>query len=437
LKNYIGFVNDHSGSMAGIANAAIADYNANITATKNAASREMLDTVVSVVGVGIGNNGYGVKRQVVISNPHVLRPVDSWSVDGGTPLWDGIGDMINLLKNLPDANDQNVSFLVLVTTDGDELHSRIWTYRQLSEEITRLQKTGRWTFVFRVPKSGGVRASLLGLGVPPDNIQMWDTSAAGMSASTVATTQAMDAYYTARSAGAKSSTVFYANATNVNTGALKEIDPKEFSLYVVPDHDMGIWISDFILSKRMQYLKGAAFYQLTKTEARVTPNKLILVRDRATGKVYAGNEARQMIGLPTTSNARLHPNDHGNYDIFIQSESWNRKLVGGTGVVYWEKQGVPFTSEDIAKFTAKPAVQAPALVHLPVVTPTNKPTPSPIPVTKKQAEPTVNGKPVKFFDKREDAREYARANGKQVQDGGTSGLYWVDMPAGKRWFVFL
>ena len=47
-KNYIGFVNDHSGSMWCLAEAAIKDYNANIKAIKDAATKEMLDIVVSV-----------------------------------------------------------------------------------------------------------------------------------------------------------------------------------------------------------------------------------------------------------------------------------------------------------------------------------------------------------------------------------------------------
>jgi hypothetical protein len=61
MKNYVGFVNGHDGSMMSLAVAAAKDYNANITAVKDAATIEMLDTVVSVVGIG----GYEVKRQVV------------------------------------------------------------------------------------------------------------------------------------------------------------------------------------------------------------------------------------------------------------------------------------------------------------------------------------------------------------------------------------
>ena len=126
MKNYIGFVNDHSGSMQGLARAAILDYNANIAAVKDAATREMLDTVVSVVGIGLKNPAeYAcqVLRQVVISNPHVLKPIFAWPTPGGTPLYDGIGSMIELFQSLPDINSPDVSVLIVVTTDGEEAHS--------------------------------------------------------------------------------------------------------------------------------------------------------------------------------------------------------------------------------------------------------------------------------------------------------------------------
>lgn len=398
MKNYIGFVNDHSGSMDSIRNAAMRDYNTNITAIKNAATREMLDTVVSVVGIGLGSTG--VQRQVQISNPHVLKPVTTWPCPGGTPLYDGIADMIELLSGLPDAKDPNVSFLVLVTTDGDEQHSVKHNQLTLKAMIENVSKTGQWTFAFRVPKNAN-RSKITALGIALDNIQFWETTSEGMHASTQVTTQAVDNYFTARSSGLRSTNAFYANAAQVNTQVLKDVT-SEVSLYLVPHADNGIEIRDFVLKHRMQYLKGSAFYQLTKTEARVQHTKLILVRDRNTGKIYAGKEARQMIGLPDDRNARLHPGDHKNYDLFIQSSSVNRKLVGGTGVVYWDAIGVAFTEADLAYLKPKPVQQANGVLQLPAVAPTNRPTPSPIP---KQSAPKFV-----YFAKREEARKYCRDN---------------------------
>lgn len=419
-KQYIGFVNDHSGSMAGSrAKAAIGDYNVTIGAVKDAASREMLDTIVSVVAIGIGKDsagreGFGTTRQVVVSNPHVLKPITNWPTPGGTPLYDGVGNMIELFKSLPDYANENVSFLVMTTTDGEEGHSSKYNARTLSQEIANLTNTGRWTFVFRVPK-GHSRQITDRLGVSVDNVQEWETTAEGMAKSTVATTQAINSFYSARSAGAKGSNVFYANAANVTAADVKSalVDiSKEIKLFVVPASvgDKGIEIKPFVEAVNAgQFLKGSAFYQLTKTEPRVQDTKLIIIRDRTNGKAYSGAQARDMIGLPKVGTVRLHPGDHGNFDLFIQSTSVNRKLVGNTGVIYWEKIGVPFTAADTAYLNGpvsakKPAPKAPVVVQLPAVTPTNKPTASPL-------VPTPN----RTYHA---SRSVARATGKRVFDNG-------------------
>jgi hypothetical protein len=420
MKNYIGFVNDHSGSMHHLARAAIADYNANIAAVKNAASSEMLDTVVSVVGVGVPMNAM-VTRQVQISNPHVLKPITSWSTNGGTPLYDGIGSMIELLAGLPDANNDDVSMLIMVTTDGEEMHSSKYTADSLRDLIAKVSASGRWTFVFRVPKGANLN-KITALGIHRGNIQQWETSSAGMAASTQVTAQAMSSYFSARTNGLRASSAFYANASAVNLAALEDIS-KKVSLYVVPQEANGIEIRDFILTKRMDYLKGAAFYQLTKTEAKVSHTKQVLVRDRATGKIFAGSEARNMIGLPNDRNARLHPGDHKNFDLFIQSESVNRKLVGGTGVVYWKELGVPFTEADLAYLKPKVVVATPAPVQLPAVAPTNRPTKSPIPVTPRN----------EYFETREEARTYCGAHNIRQSEIQKNANSLADKS--RRWFV--
>jgi hypothetical protein len=428
-KNYIVFVNDHSGSMDDLARAAMRDYNANIASIVNAANTEKLDTIVSVIGLGYPS-GNTITRQVVISNPHVLHPKTDWPTLGGTPLFDAIGEAIKLHQQLPDYADPEVSFLVFVTTDGRDEHSKVYNRSRIVDLIRSLNKDGRWTIVCRVPK--GLRYSLDNLDIPAGNIQEWETTEAGMRASTVATQSAVDTYFRDKASGKKSSTVFYADATNVNTNALQEIDMKgeKIALYVIDPQDNGIEIMPFILTKRQQYLKGAAFYQLTKTEARIQPDKEIILRDRKTGKLYGGPSARKAIGLDTINNARLHPGDHGNYDVFIQSESINRKLVGGSGLLYWEAKGTQFTQAELDKFAGKsfvPEVKN-GVVQLPQVAPTNKPTPSPIPKTPKPANEYVDGKPVQSYPTREEARKTL----KSVKDGKF--LYG---PLKHRWYVFI
>lgn len=422
-KTYVVFGNDHSQSMYTIAGAALRDYNANVDAIKGAATREMLDTIVSVISFGKERNQ--VARDITVSNPHVLHPMTSWPAVANTPLWDAVGNGIELMESVPDYNDPTVAFLFMYTTDGEEYGSQKYSKAKLAAKIRELSVQERWTFVFRVPK--GKRDTLDGLGIPEGNIQEWETTAAGMAASTASTAAAVDKFYATRSAGLRSSNVFYADAAQVNTAALVDIT-NHVSLYVVPDEFNGKWIRDFILTKRMQYLKGAAFYQLTKTESKVSHTKLILVRDRTTKKIYGGKEARQMIGMPTDRNARLHPGDHGNFDIFIQSESINRYLVAGTGVVYWEEKGTQFTQAELDRFNgvakAVPAVD-PKQVELPAVPVSTKPTPSPIKPT--PAVPRVNGQPVKYFTSRSEARKAGSV--KDAKDFGLTSTL--------RWFVFI
>lgn len=437
MKNYICFVNDHSGSMYNVANAAINDYNSIIESVKNAATREMQDTIVNTVGFGLGTGR--IERQVVNSNPHVLKPIFHWASQGNTPLYDAIGNAVALLSSVPDYDNHDVSFLVSVTTDGEENCSVKHNVYSIKQLIKNLQETGRWTFVIRVPN--GYKKHVMNIGIPEGNIQEWNTTSAGMKEVTAKTQAAVDSYFTARSAGSRSSTTFYADATKVDTSSLVDIT-KDVSLYIVPDHEMGIEIREFILKHRMEYLKGAAFYQLTKTEPRVQHDKLIAVRARSTGKFYIGKDARKMIGLPVDKNARLHPGDHGNFDIFIQSSSVNRKLVAGTGVMYYDKIGVPFTEMDFDYL--KPKKVDDPVVQLPKVEPTNKPTPNPASNSfnaKKMEASAVNGILVKFFATRKEAREYDAKNRVGVKDLRNYPLARANVITGNvnnyRWFVYV
>lgn len=406
-KNYISLANDHSGSMWNLTAAALKDYNTNIVAIREAATREMQDTIVSVTGFASR-----VTRELTVSNPHVLKPMEYWPAQGGTALYDAIADQIQMHLALPDAHQPNVSFLLMITTDGGEASSNI-SKEALATMIKKVMETDRWTFVLRVPKGQKTHHQITGLGIPADNIQEWETTSAGMAASTAVNTAAVDTFFVARSAGRKSSSSFYTNTAEVNLAVLKEVPAKAVKLYVVDDQFNGKWISDFILSKRQQYLKGSAFFQLTKTEPKVAQDKLILIREDTTGKFYAGAEARQMIGMPAFGNARLHPGDHKGFDIFIQSKSWNRHLVAGTGVAYWEAQGVPFTQSDVDLVTkpAEPKRATPAVapvVQLPKVAPTNRPTKSPLTPTPR----------ITYYASREDARKEARRLGKTIKDNG-------------------
>jgi hypothetical protein len=76
---------------------------------------------------------------------------------------------------------------------------------------------------------------------------------------------------------------------------------------------------------------GSAFYELVKPE-KVQGKKQVMIRERQSGKVYSGHEARQLLNLPPYE-VKVAAVDHPNYDIFVQSTSVNRKLVPGQEVI--------------------------------------------------------------------------------------------------------
>lgn len=335
MKNYIGISRDHSGSMHGIARAAAKDYNSKIESIRAATLQENQDTIVSVVECRSD-----VRRVVVNSNVTALQPITTYGCSGMTALYDSVGDLIEQFESMPDANDPNVSFIVMAITDGAENTSRRYTARTLSDKIKKLTATDRWTFVFRVPEGHGYTIAR-NLGLPEGNVLEWGQTEWGVEQAAAADTAAFTEFFKNRSSGLKATSKFYTNLADVSSKDVAEVltdVSSEVLIWPVSTNDNDEQIKPFV-EKRLgtDMKKGASFYQLTKTEPVVQDYKKILIRDKTTQAIYAGTAARQMLGLPKYGNIRLAPGNHGNFDIFVQSTSVNRKLKSGTSLVYWTK----------------------------------------------------------------------------------------------------
>jgi hypothetical protein len=348
-KQYVGLVKDHSGSMTHLACAALKDYNSLIEAIKTASDKEDIDTIVSVVKCGVGFAG-AVEAEIVNSSVSRLKPQRSYATDGSyTPLLDSVGEVIRLLEASPDAKDPNVTFLVMVVTDGQENHSTKWTGRSLGDYIVRLQDTDRWTFTFRVPYGG--KRVLAQLGIPAGNIEEWEQTERDMDRTTRFTASSVSNYFTGIKTGAiRSTNSFYADAKNVTKTDVKAAMTNissEVRIWpvVAADQKNGpldrngyrvAEIGTFVEKKtRETYVRGTAFYELAKTEKAVQASKLIVIRSRKDGAVYAGQSARDLLNLPTQGTIKLSPGDFGDWEIFIQSTSSNRHLPVGSKVLYW------------------------------------------------------------------------------------------------------
>lgn len=334
MKQYIGISRDHSGSMASLASTAMQDYNLNINSIKDAAADKNIDTVVSVIKCAF--SGYPAKNEFEAINSSVssLSPLRTYQTPGSsTPLFDSVGELIEQLEKVPDAGKEDVSFLVMIITDGEENSSRNYTGVSLSQKIKKLQSTDRWTFTFRVPK--GYAENLTKLGIPRENILEWELSKKGFEEATARTVSAVSNYYGARTRGVRSMSNFYADLSKVTASMLrKELDniTQEVQFFNVVNTEE---IRDFVETKiGRQMVLGTAFYQLSKPE-KVQGYKKIAIRNKKSGAVYEGDNARQLLGIPKADEIKLYPANHQDFDVFIQSTSTNRKLIAGTILLYW------------------------------------------------------------------------------------------------------
>lgn len=350
LKTYVVLIRDHTYSMtnSGLTEIAMKNFNSEI-ANIECQVAENFDIVVSTICCGDPRNiSRGTQPTVVVqhqnSSATVLKPLTSYfAYATGTPLIDSVGKAIEILKAVPDYDDPNVSFLVTTMTDGGENASRIWNAK-IKNEIINLQKTDRWTFVFRVPTYYCDQVINM-FGVYSDNVRGWDTTVSGAKQDSVATVAATTTYFNVRRNGVRASNNFYVDTSRLQESEVKNLKNIKNDVVAWSVDEDGIQVRDFV--ERMMcgkhMMKGGAFYQLVKYEKKVQPYKMILVRDKTTGNVYFGAQARHLLGLPCSTDISLSPGNLSNkYDVFIQSTSVNRKLPIGTTLIYWENVGVAF-----------------------------------------------------------------------------------------------
>lgn len=103
--------------------------------------------------------------------------------------------------------------------------------------------------------------------------------------------------------------------------------------FQVLEVDEGMPIQTFAEGNGLIFKAGKGFYEFTKTET-IQARKEIVLQHRSTGDLFAGSQARIMLSLPIGEEARIRPTQLEEYRVFVQSTSYNRKLVGGTRFLY-------------------------------------------------------------------------------------------------------
>jgi hypothetical protein len=116
------------------------------------------------------------------------------------------------------------------------------------------------------------------------------------------------------------------------SGPLVPVAPGRFQTMPVP-RDCSI--RAFVESMGIAFKAGRGFYELSKPED-VSARKEVVLEERGTGDMFTGDQALRLLGVPTGGKARISPRAAccGQYKVYVQSTSYNRKLVAGTSFLY-------------------------------------------------------------------------------------------------------
>lgn len=321
LTNHIAFVLDASSSMISVSQDLIKVVDDQVKILARKSQERDQETRVTIYTFS-----YRFEIHCVVWDMDVLRLPsirDLYKPHGNTALIDASLLALEDLGQVP-VKYGNHSFLVYVLTDGQENASKATPYT-LQGMIEKLDDT--WTVAAFVPDVLAKKAAKEA-GFPGGNVAIWDaTNAAGVEEAGEAITRVTDQYMTMRSAGGTGTkTLFSMDSTTLNhktVGTLKELTG--FRVETVKQPSV---IKPFIESLGLPFVQGNYFFPLI-VRTRVSDAKQVLIRHKISGKIYGGPEARRLVGLPDTGEVSISPEPNGEYDLFIQSSSLNRKLIAG------------------------------------------------------------------------------------------------------------
>jgi uncharacterized protein YegL len=254
--------------------------------------------------------------------------------DGRTALRDAIAKGIGYIAPQIAADGGPVTRLVMILTDGQENESRVTSVTALQDLVRNAHATDMYTIAMLVPK-GDVNDAARLTGVPAGNIRGWDVaSATGAADAGQAASSAVAGYYDSRSKGVTRSTRFFVDASKISEADVLRT-AKPLTAAKVWRIEKEMVIKDAVESRGYEFREGCGYYELSKGE-RLRAGRAILLQSRAGGvraPVYAGGGLRGLLGIPDGEHL-IGEGALGDWRVYVQSTSFNRKLVRGTLFVY-------------------------------------------------------------------------------------------------------
>jgi hypothetical protein len=319
VTTHVALLIDASGSMSGVQNEAF-------QALQNTLTTVALPDYMAYVysfDDDVRPLAVGTPATQVSLNRH------QYKIRGCTALNDAI---MQAIKDMESRADNGDCFLVVVITDGEENRSHTTT-KSVKAAIKRLTATDKWTFAFSGPV-GCEKYAENCYGISPGNITTWEQTRHGTQAMGHANVSAATSYTQARTAGKTQVSNFYVNIGREKvTDVAKNLQPVPHGRFRELTTGKACQIQEFIESKKLHFKPGCAYYQLQKPET-IQDYKQVILQRNDTGERFMGPEARAKIGLPTVGKARVKPGNLGEWTIWVQSTSNNRKLLAKMKVLF-------------------------------------------------------------------------------------------------------
>lgn len=327
--NHVCLVVDRSGSMSNISTAVVRAFDGLVDSLKQSSIKHNQETRVSVYL-------FDDELQVLIFDMDVMRVPSlqgHYTVDGWTALASAVNQSMDDLEKVP-AIYTDHAFLVYVLTDGDDNRSGSAQIDRLAKRLTSLPEN--WTIVAHVPNQQGLNY-MKRLGFHLGNIEIWDVSESGVKEAVKRFEVSSDRYMTLRSQGIRgSSSYFQMDVSKLNEKTVKSnLTALSVNSYhvLVNSTDKAMEIRDLVEScTRMSYVAGSSYYSFSKPE-NIRQDIDILIRSKKEGRIYVGGAARKILGLDVVGTVKVKPEMVPEYEIFIQSKSYNRRIIPGQSVV--------------------------------------------------------------------------------------------------------
>jgi hypothetical protein len=194
ITNHIAFVMDHSGSMSNMADISRTNFNEQLAQIrKDSNEQENFVTLIE----------FDTDINIKCRNKHIdaIKYLKEYWIGGMTALYDATMQAISSIESdMP--KEGNHAALVVIVTDGYENASienggekgRL----RLKDRITKLQDTGKWTFVFMGSDQDVLETAVENMGIHAGNTMAYASTQDGVRESNAAYKMSFDNYSMSR-----------------------------------------------------------------------------------------------------------------------------------------------------------------------------------------------------------------------------------------------